>query len=147
MSLERFPKAFRLSGQVRTDRLFALGRSLKAWPFKIVYAQVPVEEGATPLPRVLFSVSKRQFKHAVDRNTIRRRCREAYRKAVRQTLLPAVTATGQDLHMAFIYTGGKTILTPEELNRKLTSALKRLALEIGGAKEANPPPPDVSQPE
>ena len=134
-----FPKAFRLSGPARTDRLFALGLSLKAWPFKVVYHQTPPNDGANPLPQVLFSVPKRQFKKAHDRNLIRRRCKEAYRKAVRPLLLPAVVESGQNLHIAFIYTGGQQKVTAKELEKKLTSALKRLAVEIG-AKPAEPVP-------
>lgn len=136
--MEKLPKAFRLSGRVRTDRLFALGKNLKVWPFKLFYLQTE-PEGPAPLPRALFSVPKRQFKHATDRNRIRRRSREVYRKCVREILLPRVTASGQDLHIAFLYTGGQAKILPAELERKLSGALRRLAQEIGPAAEAETP--------
>ena len=57
--------------------LFANGKKIKRFPVLMVYMQteltedVPVQAG--------FSVSKRRFKHAVDRNRIKRQMREAYR--------------------------------------------------------------------
>ncbi len=125
---ERLPKEFRLSGLTKTDRLFRLGQSLKAWPFKLVYLLEPAAGPA--LPQVLFSVPKRQHKRATERNLIRRRCREAYRKQVRLHLLPAVQTRGQALLLAFIYTGGKTSVSAADLEKKLSGALKRLALEL-----------------
>jgi ribonuclease P protein component len=130
----KLPKTFRLSGQVATDRLFAFGKSLKAWPFKIIYLQTPAK-GKTALPKMLVSVPKRQFKHATDRNRIRRQAKEMYRLNVRPLLLDAVIASGQDLQMAFLYTGGKTKVSPQELEKKLSTALKRLANEISQPKE------------
>lgn len=131
---ERHPKSFRLSGLTKTDRLFRLGQSLKAWPFKVIYLLEP----GSALPQVLFSVPKRQHKRAVERNRIRRMCKEAYRKHVRTLLLPAVQSRGQALHLAFVYTGGKASVGPAEIEKKLTGALKRLALEIAPA-----PPADI----
>lgn len=108
---------------------------MKAWPFKVFYLQTE-PEGAAPLPRALFSVPKRQFKQATDRNRIRRRSREVYRKQVRAILLPLVAASGQDLHLAFLYTGGQAKISPTELEKKLSGALRRLAQEIGEAPAA-----------
>ncbi len=51
--------------------------------------------------RFLISVPKKRLKHAVDRVTMRRRCREAYR--LNRHLLPASGAAAADI--AFVYVG------------------------------------------
>jgi ribonuclease P protein component len=135
----RLPKAFRLSGHSAPDRLFALGQVLKAWPLRMVFTQVP-PQGREPLPRVVITVSKRQVKLAKDRNKLRRRLRDIYRRHVRTALLPTVQATGQDLHIALVYTGGTAKISPEELEKKLSSALQRLAKEIGRQRAETLPP-------
>jgi ribonuclease P protein component len=89
---------------------------------------------------MLVSVPKRQFKLATDRNRIRRQCKDVYRRVVRQALQPAVDTSGQDLHLALIYTGGATKITPQELEKKLTGALQRLAKEIAPPHEGNASP-------
>jgi ribonuclease P protein component len=67
--------------------------------------------------QVLFSVPKRQFKHAVDRNLIRRRMKEAYR--LHKQLL-----TG-NFSIAFIYIG-KGIEDYEVIEKGMKSALKKV---------------------
>lgn len=80
---QTFKKTERLCSQKTIGRLFEKG-STKAktsylFPFKVFYLTESEVSTAQP-PQVLFSISKRNFKKAVDRNLLRRRCREAYRK-------------------------------------------------------------------
>ena len=55
--------------------LFENGSSFFLYPYKVFYQ--PNTE--TKYNKVLFSVSKKNFKRAVDRNLLRRRMKEAYR--------------------------------------------------------------------
>jgi ribonuclease P protein component len=75
-----FRKHERLSSKKTIERLFERGstevQSCYLFPFKVFYL---LEHAAPVLPEVLFSISKRNFKKAADRNLLRRRCREAYR--------------------------------------------------------------------
>ncbi len=71
-----FRKAERLCSKKRIDGLFAGGRSMSAFPVRAVFRRS--EESEAPV-EVLVSVSKRHFKHAVDRNRLKRIMREAYR--------------------------------------------------------------------
>ena len=70
-------KIERLHGTADTENLFAgKKKSVYVHPLRVVY-KAQTEEG---LPtRIMVIVPKRYFKHAVDRNLLKRRLREAYR--------------------------------------------------------------------
>ena len=75
MSDFSFKKRERLSGSKSISHLFNEGKSLSAFPVRILYT---FGEGPPPI-KVAISVPKRLFKRAVDRNLLKRRIREAYR--------------------------------------------------------------------
>lgn len=59
-------------------RLFQEGKSIKEFPVKMIY--LPIDKDSLCVQnQVAFSVPKRNFKLAVDRNRIKRLLREAYR--------------------------------------------------------------------
>lgn len=70
-------KIERLHGTADTENLFAgKKKSVYVHPLRVVY-KAQAEEG---LPtRIMVIVPKRYFKHAVDRNLLKRRLKEAYR--------------------------------------------------------------------
>ncbi|MDG2195023.1 MAG: ribonuclease P protein component [Polaribacter sp.] len=71
-------KAERLKSKKLIDRLYEEGTSIKVFPLRMVFLQT---EHTSEFPaQVGVSVSKRNFKNAVDRNRIKRLMREAYRK-------------------------------------------------------------------
>ena len=70
----RFPKKEKLCGQITVKNLFAEGSKFVVWPLRVTYLR-----SETDFPQVLVWASKNLFKHAVDRNLLRRRMREAYR--------------------------------------------------------------------
>ena len=73
--------------------------AINGYPVRLIYRVA----GNNTLPAlVLISVSKRHFKHAVDRNRVKRQLREAYRLQ-KQVLHEAMRAhEGQELLLAFI---------------------------------------------
>ena len=77
---EGFPKSERIVSQKLIDELFTSGQShsLAAFPLRAVY--LLREEPCPAAAQVLISVPKRHFKHAVDRNRVKRQLREAWRK-------------------------------------------------------------------
>ena len=68
-----FPKQNKLCGQKRIATLYKEGKRFTAWPLRVTY--MPTEEET----QVLIWAPKSLFKHAVDRNHLRRLMREAYR--------------------------------------------------------------------
>jgi len=73
----KFPREEKLKSRKLIEQLFAEGMYLNSFPLQMVY--LPVENTDAPNFQAGFSVSKRRFKKAVDRNGIKRRMREAYR--------------------------------------------------------------------
>ena len=74
-----FSKDQRLCSQKQLDELFASGnRSLTAFPLRVVFRQRAAQHPLSPV-QVMMSVSKRHFKHAVDRNRAKRQLRESWR--------------------------------------------------------------------
>jgi len=107
----------RLSKEIWIQTLFERGSSFYFYPFKVLYLPHPDPGSATS--QVLFSVPKRQFKRAVDRNKIRRRLREAYR--LNKSGIPD---TSKWL-IAYIYTA-KTILPSETFQQKVIGTIQKI---------------------
>lgn len=99
----RLGKQERLSGHKQIDALFGGGsQSVTVYPIRAVY-RLSACDGGQPPVRLLVSVPKRHFKHAVDRNRVKRQLREAYRLQ-KQVLHEAMQAhEGQELLLAFIW--------------------------------------------
>lgn len=72
-----FTKDERLCSKTEIDRLFVQGNSVFEYPLKFIY--LPSNRSGKHPVQIVFSVPKKNFKHAVKRNLIRRRMREAYR--------------------------------------------------------------------
>lgn len=72
-----FPKKEKLKSQKLIEKLFLEGKAVTTFPLRMLYLQTDFDDGAKIKTGV--SVSKRNFKKAVDRNRIKRLLREAYR--------------------------------------------------------------------
>ena len=71
----RFPKSEKLKSRKTIELLFEEGKSVSMFPIKVFY--LPLEN--VEKTQAGFTVPKRNFKSAVDRNRIKRQLREAYR--------------------------------------------------------------------
>lgn len=69
-----FPKSEKLCGEQAVDHLYKNGKRFVVWPLRVTY--LLVDQAPT---QVLIWAPKSLFKHAVDRNRLRRQMREAYR--------------------------------------------------------------------
>jgi ribonuclease P protein component len=72
-----FNKKEKLKSKKLIDQLFAEGKSVSAYPLRLVFIKTPFNEAI--IAKTGVSVSKRNFKSAVDRNRIKRLMRETYR--------------------------------------------------------------------
>lgn len=74
----KFPLKEHLKSKSIIDKLYAEGASVTAYPLRAVFIEVP-DEAQEATAAILISVAKKRFRHAVDRNLVKRRIREAYR--------------------------------------------------------------------
>lgn len=116
------PKSARLSSKKTIDILFNEGITIKSYPFIVKYHLLEKQDESSS--QVLFSVSKRNFKRAVERNKIKRQMREAFRhhKA-------SLMALPKKYAIAYIYTARK-ILPFKEIESKLKASVLRLEEEL-----------------
>ena len=74
---QSFHKRERLKSKIIFDELIASGSSIKKHPFILLWKELNVDQ-SYPI-KIAFSVSKKRFPLAVDRNEMKRKIREAYR--------------------------------------------------------------------
>jgi ribonuclease P protein component len=91
-------KEERLTGEKNVKHLFEDGKSLIAFPLRIVFLSDSNQK--EPI-KVLFSVPKRRFKRANKRNLLRRRMKEAYR--INKQLLHDAVKQPSSQAVAFTY--------------------------------------------
>lgn len=99
----KLPRKNILRSEKTITGLFQPGFFVSNYPLRINYLFQSKPDSA-PAFQVLFSVSKKRFKKATDRNRVKRLLREVYR--LNQLQLKCLNLSeGQQLAMAMIYTG------------------------------------------
>ena len=128
-------KSERLTSQLVIERLFAGGNaSMAAFPLRIVFMQMEKNENDgrngndEPLVSILVSVPKKRFRHAVDRNRMKRLVREAYRLN-KHILWEALQEKDYRLALAFVCITD-TLPSFYAVNKSITKALTRIAEKV-----------------
>ena len=120
-----FRKEERLCSKKLIDNLFSKGKTFYVRPFKVVWIDMPLE---TPVPvQVLMLVGKRHVKNAVDRNKIKRRIREAYRKN-KSLFYDFLSQSGKQCAFVIMLTSAEKI-SYQETEKKIILILQRLQNE------------------
>ena len=124
----KFPKKERLDSRKQIEMLFGGGGSLSmaAFPLRVVYIKKERARGDVPV-QLLVSVSKRHFKHAVDRNRVKRQIREVYRRN-KQLLCDVVPETEQVL-MALVWLADEHYST-QEVEKRVVKLMQRMVEKL-----------------
>ncbi len=122
-----FKKEERLCNKKLIDELYHSGSSFLCYPFKVTWLLV-----AHPEPnctQVLFSVAKKRFKKAVERNLIKRRMRETYRLSKKQLLYDVIAAADKKIVFSVSYIGNE-IVSYDTMEKKMQKMLIQLAGQV-----------------
>lgn len=98
---------------MRIADLYKRGKRLVVWPLRVTYMPVSTADGT----QVLIWAPKSLFKHAVDRNRLRRQMREAWR--VNRNAL------AKDYIIAFNYMD-KNMLSYPSINKAFVKTINKL---------------------
>lgn len=120
-----FRKRERMVSNLLIEALFDNGKSLSvsAFPLRAVYQMIERRENHGPA-QILISVPKKRFKHAVDRNRVKRQIREAYRR--HKQLLWEEMAEDQEMLIGFIWLSDQHFPT-KEVEARVVRILQRIA--------------------
>ena len=122
-----YNKFEKLKSRKQIELLFAKGKSISSFPVKVFY--LPVEHTPVHPVQVGVGVSARNFKKAVDRNTIKRRMREAYR--LHKLPLHEHLITNQKSVAVFILWIDKQLPTTAALQDLMPTVLEKLIKQLG----------------
>ena len=121
-----FKKTERLTNKKLFESIFEKGQSISVFPFKLIWietkpdADIPVQLG--------ISVPKKSFAKAVDRNIIKRRIRESYRKN-KHALYEILKKKNLSIALMLIYIA-KEELPYTEIEKKMIVSLQKLQEKI-----------------
>ncbi len=123
---ERLGKSYKLKSKKIIESVFNDGETVKQFPFLVKFCnqELPSNQAF----QIVFSVSKRRFKKAPDRNRIKRLMREVVRKN-KHSLEAQLQQNNQQLALFLIYTNTE-IMSYEEMNRKIVLLFERLIAQL-----------------
>lgn len=118
-----YPKEERLKSKIKIGLLFSDGQSVSKYPLRLVYFEGAV--GTDAQTQMGVSVSKRNFKRAVDRNYFKRVLRETYR------INKAVLLDGLEKPYSFmLFYQTKERLSFDEINTKTIQLFEKFKIQI-----------------
>ena len=101
MKRNTFPLKEHLKSKKVIEQVYANGASVTSFPLRAVFIEQP-QEVQEPTAAILINVAKKRFRHAVDRNLIKRRIREAYRTS-KHPFIEALQNNGKKMAVAILY--------------------------------------------
>lgn len=119
-----FKKEERLTSKKVIDKLFTEGESFLSFPLKIIFFETLLNS-KFPV-QAAFSVGKRSFKLAVNRNAIKRKMRETYRLN-KHNLYDALGDKQVAIFFIFI---GKEIPEYTQVNIAMEKGIKKLMAKL-----------------
>lgn len=128
------PKTERIYLRESISELFANGSSFTAFPYRVVYLIKDVNDESRPSEErqsrcaIMAVAPKKRFKHAVDRNHVKRLTREAYRTQ-KLPLWEALKQHDKAIEVAFLYIDSNFI-TYENTCSVIGKAIARLIKQV-----------------
>ena len=117
-----YPKNQKLKSKKTIDSLFSAGKSVSKFPLRLVYVESSfgLDQSKNEKLKIGVSVSKKNFKKAVDRNHFKRLLRESYRLN-KHLLLDNI----QNNYAIMFFYQTKDRLSFEEINAKTAQLFEK----------------------
>ena len=118
-------KIEKLKSAKEISLIFQEGKSISAFPVRMFYRKAQFLNTDSTIIKAAFSVSKKHFKKAVDRNRIKRLLRENYRK---NKYIAYNNTTSHQYAIIFLYTGKEMPdhnLIQNKIKKLLSSFMER----------------------
>ena len=134
-----YPKSEKLKSKKTIDLLFSKGKSVSKYPLRLVYVECDFDIsesrdfGTAQKIKMGVSVSKKYFKHAVDRNYFKRLLREAYRLN-KHLLIDHL----EKPHAFMFFYQSNDRLSYQEIETKTIQLFEKFVLEIKKDKTISP---------
>lgn len=125
---EGLPKSQRIYLKKAVQTLFEEGKGFSLYPFRVIVHLYDAENQEDALPRILVSVSKKRFHHAIKRNRVKRLIRESWRKN-KAELMKLCEEHNKMLDVAFVY-NATVILKYGEIEEKMKKVVERLVEKL-----------------
>ncbi len=122
-----YPKTEKLKSKTTIDLLFSKGKSVSKYPLRLVFVESDygIPKDSDQKLKMGVSVSKKYFKHAVDRNYFKRVLRETYR------LNKHILIDNLDKKYAFMFFyQTKERLTYQEINTKTIQLFEKFVQQL-----------------
>jgi ribonuclease P protein component len=123
-----YSKIEKLKSKILIEKLFVKGKSISSFPLRIVFLETEFDESV--IAKCAVSVSKRNFKNAVDRNRVKRIIREAYR--LNKNIYFNNITTQYALMILYI---GNEKPTFEQVDKAMKKLLERFVEKISEEKQ------------
>jgi len=123
VSPEGLPKYERICKENDIQALFDKGRGFSVYPFRVVYL-FRHDESRPATVRLLVSVSKKRFHHAIKRNRVKRLMRESWRRS-KAPLYEICQRDNISVDVALVYTA-TVIHSYEEMLAKVKKAVAEI---------------------
>ena len=130
MRRNTFPLKEHLKSKSVIDRLYAEGASVTSYPLRAVFLEQSADKQESTAA-ILISVAKRRFRHAVDRNLMKRRIREAYRTEKHQ-FVESLENNNMKMAVAILYIDTKknsTLFLRKKMGKLLSSILSKAGIQ------------------
>ncbi len=132
---EGLPKYERICKENDIKTLFGQGAGISVYPYRVI-CLFRRDESRPVTVRVLMSVSKKRFHHAVKRNRVKRLMREAWRRN-KAPLYEICQRDNISVDVALVYTA-TVIHSYEEMLKKTRKAVNEIVNRYGPTKPKNP---------
>ena len=123
MAKEGLPKYERICKENDIQALFDKGVGVSVYPYRVIYL-FRHDESRPVTVRLLVSVSKKRFHHAIKRNRVKRLVREAWRKN-KAELYEICQRDNISVDVALVYTA-TVIHSYEEMQEKTKKAVQEM---------------------